>query len=492
MRVAQGLRRTSGVLLVTAAFVIQATGALAQQYPAPNPPAETREDPVASVQRALIQAPAAAPTIEWTEHKTANGLHPNGGEQRMMWLMNRARQNPTAEGLFLANSNNPDIADGRNFFNVDVTLLKSQFSALPARAPAAFDARLYQASKDHSDDLIARDAQDHNGQTARVDAGNFNPTAISVSVFSFSESALNAHAALNIDWGGNASTGGMQEPPGHRRAIMSEFEADDGSNTPLTNVGLALVSENNPATNVGPLVFSGAYCHGGNAEHNRFIVGTVWEDLNNNQLYDEGEGLGGVTVMPDSGTYFAWTASAGGYAIPITSAGTFSVNFSGGDLGAISVNRQAVVGAESALLDYEHDDSDLDGDGDGVPDAEDNCPIVANAGQNDADGDGDGNACDDDDDNDSVLDGNDNCRLISNPSQNDADGDGDGNACDDDDNDGVADAIDNCRLISNPSQNDTDGDGDGDSESNLKEFQQGRNPNVNEAALIPAIIDSTL
>lgn len=37
-----------------------------------------------------------------------------------------------------------------------------------------------------------------------------------------------------------------------------------------------------------------------------------------------------------------------------------------------------------------------DGDGDGVPDAGDNCPLVANSDQADADGDGVGNACDSD------------------------------------------------------------------------------------------------
>jgi aminopeptidase N len=46
-----------------------------------------------------------------------------------------------------------------------------------------------------------------------------------------------------------------------------------------------------------------------------------------------------------------------------------------------------------------------DGDADGVPDANDNCPVVANAAQDDFDGDLLGDACDDDDDNDLLTDG---------------------------------------------------------------------------------------
>lgn len=45
-----------------------------------------------------------------------------------------------------------------------------------------------------------------------------------------------------------------------------------------------------------------------------------------------------------------------------------------------------------------------DVDGDGIPDASDNCPVVANTTQADFDGDFQGDACDPDDDNDTALD----------------------------------------------------------------------------------------
>jgi CSLREA domain-containing protein len=102
----------------------------------------------------------------------------------------------------------------------------------------------------------------------------------------------------------------------------------------------------------------------------------------------------------------------------------------------------------------------LDTDGDGIPNIMDNCPTVANPGQEDADFDSRGDACD-------------NCPNTVNVNQADSDGDGVGNVCDncpntvnvnqaDADGDGVGNVCDNCPNVANANQADADGDGDGD------------------------------
>jgi cyclophilin family peptidyl-prolyl cis-trans isomerase len=112
-----------------------------------------------------------------------------------------------------------------------------------------------------------------------------------------------------------------------------------------------------------------------------------------------------------------------------------------------------------------------DGDSDGLPNADDNCPSVANPNQANADGDPQGDACD-------------NCPTTANAAQTDFDGDGVGDVCDscgtipdtgsDPDMDGVDQACDTCQQQANPvftgsqtnrtlvsGQLDDDGDGRG-------------------------------
>ena len=174
------------------------------------------------------------------------------------------------------------------------------------------------------------------------------------------------------------------------------------------------------------------------------------------------------------------------------------------------------------IINHCYDPDDSDSDGDGVVDCCDNCPGDSNPNQEDGEGDGVGNicdncledynpdqedndtdgqgdACDADDDNDTILDDSDNCPFVANPGQEDTDSpsDGIGDACDncpsdynpgqedndtdglgdvcdpDDDNDSVLDESDNCPYVSNPTQDELDGDGVGDACDNCSERPNG-------------------
>ncbi|EGV97430.1 Cartilage oligomeric matrix protein [Cricetulus griseus] len=96
------------------------------------------------------------------------------------------------------------------------------------------------------------------------------------------------------------------------------------------------------------------------------------------------------------------------------------------------------------------DACDPDADGDGIPNEQDNCPLVRNPDQRNSDSDKWGDACD-------------NCRSQKNDDQKDTDRDGQGDACDDDiDGDRIRNAADNCPKVPNSDQSDRDGDGVGD------------------------------
>ena len=342
------------ILLWAGVFNLYPTPGLGDNAsPAPNPPRIEVPPPNFVVHSALSQAQAPLASQEWTYHKTPDHRHPDGNEQQFMWLMNRGRANPVQEGAWLSNTGDARISGAIQAWNVDLGVMRAEFNGYDAKPPAAFDVRLHYAARAHSLDLIARDAQDHTGQFTHVGNSGFQYYQLRGNVFSYTEYALYGHAAFNIDWGDDDGDGtGMQKSRGHRKAIMSI----DGD---YTNVGLSVVPESNPTTQVGPLVTTANFCYANTnrANHyNRFLVGTVWQDANGNDQYDPGEGMAGITVMPDTGDFFAVTADSGGYAFPAVSPGICRVTFSGSGI-TTPVTRIAVVDSSSVLRDLKYSGS---------------------------------------------------------------------------------------------------------------------------------------
>jgi hypothetical protein len=313
----------------------------------------------------LLPITASAQTCgvgEWVCHVTADGLHPNGVEQAIVWLMNRARQDPSAEGAFLANLDDPVVRQAvDDVYQVDLDQLQDEFDAIAPKPPAAFDRRLYDAALAHANYMISTDSDNPpcglaDGkppcQLERVAPAGFFFVAggLRGNSFGFATSPILAHAAWNIDWALTAD--GMFPGRVHRKGVMSDPDAV--TTQVLTNVGLAAVDASGvPDTNLGPLVVVADYANANNAvadHYDRFLVGTVWEDLDHDGVYDPGEGKPGVGVATDTAAWTATTSPGGGYAIPILAPGPVQVTFSGG--GVPTFHTTAQVGADSVLLDY--------------------------------------------------------------------------------------------------------------------------------------------
>ena len=169
--------------------------------PEPNPPRIEEADRTSPELLGNATPRSTTIMVEWTYHKTMDNEHPDDIEQQLLWLTNRARANPSQEGQWLKTVDDPYIDMARSYFEVNLALLQDEFASYAVKPPAAFDVRLYNAAKAHSEDLIQRDAQDHNQQFDHIDAAGFVYSQVRGIVFSYAYTALYGHAAFNIDWG---------------------------------------------------------------------------------------------------------------------------------------------------------------------------------------------------------------------------------------------------------------------------------------------------
>lgn len=291
------------------------------------------------------------PAIENLEARDVPALNPSPLEQELLEYTNRMRMDPAGELNRLLVSTNPlqardsQVQAALSYFGVSGSLLVSQWASLSPAAPLAWHEGLMNAARSHNLAMIAADTQSHQlpGEAslgARATAGGYtNWSGVGENIYAYSNSVLYGHAGFAIDWGNGP--GGIQSPAGHRINIM---------NNNYRETGISVIAENNPATQVGPLVITQDFGNRFNFG-NPYLLGVVYSDSNSNNFYNAGEGLGGiqVNISGPAGNFNTVTMSAGGYQLQVPS-GSYTVTFSGGSLSSPIV-KTVTVGSANVKVD---------------------------------------------------------------------------------------------------------------------------------------------
>ena len=329
------LARVFSMFMLGACLLLQLPAAFAQtDTPVAPPPAP----PVVTSAGYLFGSPAAP------EAQLYSIGSPTNEEQYYLELINRARANPTAEGIRLATTTDSSVRNAYTSFGVNLVLMQAQFALLLPAPPLSMNATLTTAARAHSQNMLQHNYQGHNGPDGPLGTrlqgytSGANGWSIGENVYAYSKSVWYGHAGFQVDWGGSAATGGMQSPPGHRLNIHS---------TGFREVGIGVVLGSNG--NVGPqLVTQDFGSRGGLLP---FVTGVVYRDFNSNGFYDPGEGVGGVTVNVSNADSYAVTASSGGYSVPVPGSGNYTVTFSGGTAPTSQTNVSVLAG-QNVKADY--------------------------------------------------------------------------------------------------------------------------------------------
>ncbi len=269
---------------------------------------------------------------------------PTNDEQYMLELVNRARANPTEEGIRLMDTDDQSVQFAYQFFNINKAATKQAFTTYPERPPLVFHPALTTAARNHTADMIQNNFQGHvssNGDQLNQryqKVGYQSQGMFGENVAAYSNSVWHGHCGLNVDWGEQ-----NQIDLGHRENIMN-FK-----NFVFTEIGIGITRTNGGLQQgtVGPYVVTQTF----GIRAVRYITGVVYNDANRNGFYDPGEGLPGVEVKPNRGTNYAVTSSSGGYAIPFTGNGAVTVTASGGDL-ASPMTTTVTFNGENIKVDF--------------------------------------------------------------------------------------------------------------------------------------------
>lgn len=269
---------------------------------------------------------------------------PTNDEQYYVELINRARANPTAEGIRIAATTDPSILFGISFFGVSLDSFKAEMAVIPAKPPLAINPILTTAARGHSEYMFNIGQQTHfdaDGLSwnARGTAAGYTNNLAVENITDSSWFNDFGHAAFELDWG--AGSGGMQSGRPHRLAIHYD-------NIKEVGVGVSYGEKVFNGRTIGPQQMTQDF--GVGPVDRAFITGVVYHDINENDFYDPGEGIGGVQVNVEGGSDSGITAGSGGYAVPVPTANaTHDLTFVGP--GILSQASAIVSGGNNVKVD---------------------------------------------------------------------------------------------------------------------------------------------
>jgi hypothetical protein len=282
-----------------------------------------------------------------------NSGDPSADEQYYLELLNYARMHPAAAGDAISKTTDKDVTDEFNYWATQDAdeptraRIKSEFATYDPKQPLAMNASLLTAARAHSQDMLDHNYQGHEGTDGslpwdRAKKAGYASMYVGENAAAYAKTVYDAYAGWLIDFGVPNDT-----QWGHRNNCL-EFLG--GANAvSYTEVGPGMIPGGTGFPDVGPLVST--LDLGDAGKH--FILGVVYNDVNKNGSYDRGEGVSGVTINVSSGSsYYAVSATQGGYAIPVTGSGTVNVTATGGPFGTTGTTQSVELNGENVKVDF--------------------------------------------------------------------------------------------------------------------------------------------
>lgn len=234
-------------------------------------------------------------------------LAPTAQEVLVLELINRARANPQAEAA-------------RYNMGLNEGLTGNPISADP-KAPLAYNIRLQTAARDHSQWMLDTNIFSHTGinnsnVTERILAAGYSLTGNWATGENIAVSGTSG-GAINLTDMARQQHENLFRSAGHRTNIL---------NTAFRELGVGQL-RGNYTFGSGQTFLSSmlteVFARSGNTW---FLTGVVYNDLNNNDFYDPGEGMGDISLQVNDRYYEIYPSGA--YSVPLGN-GTHTITLHG-------------------------------------------------------------------------------------------------------------------------------------------------------------------